>query len=395
MSNEDEDASLEVEEVEAVEAVDTTAPDVLEMSDEDFNSMSFDDVSADTAEESDDESTDIDAASSDTTDDNVEQSADAIDTPTEDVVDLSSNDKEDNSTLDSYEEDSSTNSDDEAKNSTKSTVDYKAEYEKILSPFRANNKEMQVENVEDALTLMKMGANYNKKMQALKPNLKIVKMLENNGLLDEARISNLIDLDKKNPEAIKKLIKDSGMDPLDIDVQEESEYTPSTYTVDDGEMELDNVLSEIKDSTGFKDTIDIISNKWDESSKKVLVGNPGVIRVINEHVERGIYAKISTVVERERMLGRLTGLNDIEAYKQVGDLINAQGGFAADPNINKDATNTETAGKKLDTKVDPKLKTRKRAASHTQSTKVGKEPEFNPLSMSDEDFEKETLGKYM
>ncbi|RLD76246.1 MAG: hypothetical protein DRJ15_15705, partial [Bacteroidetes bacterium] len=138
---------------------------------------------------------------------------------------------------------------------TPKDIDYKAEYERLIAPFRANGKDMQIESVDDALTLMKMGANYNKKMAGLKPNLKLLKMLEKNDLLDESKLSFLIDLDQKNPGAVNKLIKDSGIDPLDIDTEKEDEYRPSTYTVDDKEVELDGVLDEIRDTQSFKDTL--------------------------------------------------------------------------------------------------------------------------------------------
>ena len=58
-------------------------------------------------------------------------------------------------------------------------LDYKAEYEKLLKPFKANGRDIQVGSVDDAIALMQMGANYNKKMAALKPNMKLLKMLEN------------------------------------------------------------------------------------------------------------------------------------------------------------------------------------------------------------------------
>ena len=67
-------------------------------------------------------------------------------------------------------------------------------------------------------------------------------MLENNGLLDEQKITYLIDLDKKNPDAIGKLIKESGIDPLDVNTQEEPKYTPGNYSVSDAQVNLDAVL---------------------------------------------------------------------------------------------------------------------------------------------------------
>lgn len=280
-------------------------------------------------------------------------------------------------------------SDKEAELSAEKTkVDYKNEYQKLLAPFKANGKEMQVDNVDDARTLMQMGANYNKKMAALKPNLKIVKMLEKHNLLDEEKLSFLIDLSKQNPDAINKLIKDSGVDPLDLDTEQASNYRPNSYTVNDKEVELDSILDEIRDTEAFNTTANIIGTKWDERSKQVLVDNPGLIKIINDHVEVGIFDKISAVVERERMLGRLNGLSDIEAYKHVGDAINAQGGFQSiSKPTNVKATNT----------VDPSLNKRKKAASSTKSTKTSTKVDdnFNPLSMSDEEFEKIASSKFI
>lgn len=276
-------------------------------------------------------------------------------------------------------------------------VDYKAAYEKLTAPFRANGKEMKVDNIDDAITLMQMGANYNKKMAALKPNLKLLKLLENNGLLNEEKISFLIDLEKKNPQAIGKLVKDSGLDPLDMEV-EQNGYKPQTYTVDDRELELDEVLGEIQDTPHFSKTIEVVTNKFDAKSKQIVADNPQLLKVINTHVERGIYDLISTEVERARMLGRLNGLSDLEAYKQVGDALEANGAF--DHLVTqRQATPPQRVAAPVPAKpkVDPKLNEKKRAASPTKAapTAVPNKEDFNPLALSDEEFEKLANTKLM
>lgn len=281
---------------------------------------------------------------------------------------------------------------------TTEEIDYKAIYEEVFAPFKANGKQMQVDNVEDVRQLMQMGANYSKKMQALQPNLKILKMLENNGLLDQSKLEFLIDLDKKNPDAIKKLVGDSGIDPLDIDTTD-VKYKPNTYGVSDREVELDGILEEIRDTESFNATIDVVGNKWDEKSKQIIVNEPSIIKTINQHMESGIYQIVSEAVERERVLGRLNGLSDLEAYKQVGDAINARGGFAhlageakAQPKVISSPSNVNRAKPT----VDPKLASRKKAASSTKSApSTKKQDSFNPLSMSDEEFEKIVASKFI
>lgn len=263
-------------------------------------------------------------------------------------------------------------------------IDYKALYKEVFKPFKANGKEMKVDSIEDVRQLMQMGANYNKKMAGLKPNLKLLKMLENNGLLDEEKVSYLIDLNKRDPEAIKKLLKESEIDPLDVDIHSEANYEPKKHVISDKELELDNVLAEIKETESFNTTINILGNQWDEKSKKVLVENPNIIKIINAHVGNGIYNTIMNEVERLKVLGKLEGLSDIEAYKAVGDAMYASKG-----------NNIKATTSKATNSSDPQLKDRKKAASQTKGVSSNAKSNFNPLAMSDDEFEKIAKSKYI
>lgn len=270
-------------------------------------------------------------------------------------------------------------------------IDYKAEYERLVAPFKANGRDMSVTSVDEALTLMKMGANYNKKMAALKPHLRLLKVLENNGLLDEEKISYLVDLDKKSPEAINKLVKDSGLNPMDFDAEKAGAYKPTKHSVDDRELELDTVLDELQDSPVYNRVLQVISNEWDGPSKQIVANNPGLLKVINDQVANGVYDIITAEIQRERVFGRLSGLSDIEAYRQVGDAIHARGGFNH-LGSSQGKTNTEpvVVAPKPKKDGDDKLKEKRRAAGiASSSAPVSKQAnEFNPLAMSDAEFAK-------
>jgi hypothetical protein len=269
-------------------------------------------------------------------------------------------------------------------------LDYEAEYKKLLSPFKASGRQVQINNVDEAVQLMQMGADYNKKMAGLKPSLKLLKMLENNELLDEGKISYLIDLDKKNPEAITKLIKESGIDPLEVDVNADTEYKPNTYTVNDGQLELDRVLDDIKETDSFNDTMEIVGNKWDESSKRALWDKPEDLVSINVQVGNGIYKQIDTNVQNQRMLGNLKGLSDIDAYRAVGTFMQENRLFEGQtPKPNPPA---DVIAETTNTDSSPELKDRKKAASTTNAAPSKKKSKnnYNPLALSDEEFEKVT-----
>lgn len=273
------------------------------------------------------------------------------------------------------------------------TAEQKAQdYDRLMAPFKANGRDFQVKNVDEAVRLMQMGANYNKKMAGLKPSLKILKMLENNQLLDESKLSFLIDISKNDQAAIQKLLQDNKIDPLSIDLENAPKYTPVSHAVSDSSVELDQVLDDVQASPTGQRTIQIVAQQWDEPSKRILVENPQLINVINQQVASGIYDQINTEVERRRMLGDLNNVSSIEAYKAVGDEMQAQGLLQAQP-----AAQSETPPAPVTTRVKAPTETeadriaaaKAKAAAPTKTTQRQAKQEFNPLAMSDEEFEKQ------
>ena len=281
-------------------------------------------------------------------------------------------------------------------------LDYKAEYEKLLKPFKANGRDIQVGSVDDAIALMQMGANYNKKMAALKPNMKLMKMLENHDLLSEDKLNYLIDLSRKDAGAINKLIKESGIDPLTLDTEKADGYTPKSYKVDEREIELDMVLEQIQHSQAYPKTLEVVSKQWDPASRQVVANSPQLLKIINDHVDRGIYDVISAEVERERIFGRLNGMSDIEAYRQVGDSIQARGGF---DHLSQKRTDQGQQAPARPVVVQPKprvadndkLREMRKAASTSKPASASAAPasDFNPLALSDEDFSKLVQPKFL
>ena len=375
-------------------------PSYLEMSDEEIMNSSFPaEVPAPAAEEKVDEADDEPADTQDAEDPEVTDAddEDAGTAAEEDAAGADDKKEEEDPEAKAPESDSEKKPEKKAEESDKKpdeqAIDFEAEYKRLLAPFKANGRDIAVKSVDDAIALMQMGANYNKKMAALKPNLKLMKLLENNGLLSEDKIGFLIDLEKKNPAAINKLVKDSGIDPMDLDAEKASGYKQTAYTVDDREIELDTVLDEIQGSPSYNRTLEIVSTKWDAASKQVIAGNPQLLKVINGHVDSGIYDLISKEIESERLFGRLNGLSDIEAYRQVGDALHAKGAFnslaqGSSQNQQKPATPPVVVTPKPKVE-DDKLKDKRRAASSTKPAAPTSTPkDFNPLAMSDEEFNK-------
>lgn len=306
-------------------------------------------------------------------------------------------DKDDSDDADSKDADEKGDGDDKA-DAPDPVKDF---YDKITAPFKANGREMKVDSAEDAVRLMQMGANYNKKMAALKPGLKILKMLEKHELLDEGKLGFLIDLNKKDAAAIAKLVKDANIDPLDLEKTGTDGYQPNTYTVDDAEIDLDEAIADLRETTHGAKVIQLVGTKWDGPSKQVVANSPQLLTVLSDHMASGVYDLISQEVEKERVLGKLKGLSDIAAYKQVGDAIQERGGF---DHLFKKAPAAETPPPQKKTVVvtksksaDPALDAKRKAASPPKQTTAGKQPDpdFSPLAMSDEEFERQSLKKFL
>ena len=277
-----------------------------------------------------------------------------------------------------------------------SLVDYKTEYEKLMAPFKANGSDMQVKSVDDAIQLMKMGAGFHKKMAALKPNLRQMKLLEKHGLLDDEKLNYLIDLHNRDPKAIQKLLKESNIDPLDIDVKAETNYKPTDRKISDKELDLDNVLNEIRDTPTFQKTLNVVSNQWDESSQNTIASEPQIISIINGHIADGTFDVVMKRVDYERSLGRLSGVSDFEAYKQMGNALANEGVLqrvGASQQTVQSQPNVQPP--KAESQEEIERQKKKRAASPTKGSKTTAAPAFDPLDMSDEDFAKLDINKYI
>lgn len=276
----------------------------------------------------------------------------------------------------------------------KGEIDYKAAYENMLSPLKANGKTMNIDSIDDMRKLAQMGANYNKKMAAMKPSMKILKMLEKNDLLEEGKLNFLIDLHKQDPDAIKKLLRDSKIDTDTLSMDDEIKYKPTQHGVGDNEVELDAAIEAIKDTPSYSRTLKVVGSDWDDKSKQIVADNPDLIRVINDQITSGIFDKISNEVEKERVFGRLGDISDIEAYRQIGEAMEKKGEFKqdekGDPADEDSPEKKEAATKK---KADDEKRRAKRQAlkdnKKLPEKKSKRDKDFNPLSLSDEDYLKE------
>jgi len=212
----------------------------------------------------------------------------------------------------------------------KPAVDFAAEYAKLVgSPIKANGKEIVLKNTDEVLRLVQQGANYNKRMEELKPARKSAAILESAGLLgNDVALSHMIDLYNGNPQAIAKMIKDLKIDIYSLDLDAGDKYTPVSHLQSDEAVTFQDTLKEVRTLEGGKEAM-LLIDSWDQKSKDMIWGNSAAVRQIYDYKQTGIYDTVATEVERRKTLGQIPeGTPFIVAFQAVGEEIAAQAAAA-------------------------------------------------------------------
>ena len=204
-------------------------------------------------------------------------------------------------------------------------------YKQVTAPFKADGKDIQVRSPEDAIRLMQMGVNYSRRMHEMKPLRAQNEMLKAQGLDNPDKLNFMIEVMKGKPEAIQKLLKDSKIDPIDIDVSKEVPYKPVDHRVDPKTMAFREAIETTLASEGGSDLIKDINSSWDDLSKEALRDQPAIFQNLLAQKKSGVYVQIKKELDYQRTMGFLTDVPFVQAYHQVGDAMQKAGVFG--PNL--------------------------------------------------------------
>jgi len=182
-------------------------------------------------------------------------------------------------------------------------------YKEMMKPFKANGKTVQARTPEEAIRLMQMGAGHIKYQTQVRPLLAQVKTLENAGITN-SDLNFLVELHNKNPEAIKKLVRDADIDPYDIVVDDNAKeadktYQPKNYLATEDQVALEEVLREVQEQPEGEALLKAVRVDWDQSSRKMALDEPNVLRILTEQKQSGVYDLITAEIDRRKTLGEL------------------------------------------------------------------------------------------
>lgn len=392
------------------------------MSDEDFDQLDPDVLFADQAEDDDsqndsagqdnaddhqDDNNDDDDQGSeqddnsandndDTTDDNDAENQDQSDDTDQGNDDDAEGEQEDDQTQQEQKQQTAAGKTknkpvEQKQEAAEQTVDVQEFHAKITAPFKANGKDYQISSPEEAISLMQKGLNYNAKMNGIKDYVSAGRMLEQHELLNKPEeLAFLIDLYNKKPEAMAKLIKDSGIDAYELGEEKAEGYKPTPIQApSENVYQLREIIAANKEDAHFNAMYADVTN-WDDTSQQAILNNPDTLLVLQAHKANGAY---DTIMKRVNHAIDVQGSKVPVAnlYFQFGKEIYGNGNGGGNNNAQATHSTNNTPAKVTKT-VDPKLAEKRKNLGGLKNTVKSKSTSQvstaeELYSMSDEEFE--------
>lgn len=211
--------------------------------------------------------------------------------------------------------------DGDAEAADEQTTEAEAKVDTALQPaqkyrYRANGKDYEFSEDEIKQQFPKVFAqamDYTKKMQAIKPWRKTIDAIEQSKLSHDD-VSLMIDVLKGDKAAIATVLKRTGVDTLELDIDSDSKYVPKSYGRDESVLAIKDIVDEISQDQEYAVTSRIIDKEWDEGSWKEISSNPILIKQLHIDVKNGDFAKVQPIAEKMKLYNPGQG-TDLDYYK--------------------------------------------------------------------------------
>ena len=272
-------------------------------------------------------------------------------------------------------------------------IDYKAFYESVTKDFKAAGKMMPgVKDPDKFIKALQMATDYALKTAALKPVLKKAKMLED---VTDEEFTEMLDFRKRNPEVIKKALKEANLDPIDLDL-EDIQYTPQSKIMSDADYEFKETIEKLsqEDAVAFQRTQNIVLNELDNSSKTTVLSNPHILAALQSEVASGRFEKIQAQALQLKAFGGYNNVPDIELYSFIANEMDKQAlqKQGIQNNLTAGEMNTPVTST-VQTKpsvsvVDPELEDKRARAGIQIKPTTNVVKKYDPTKLSDEEFMK-------
>ena len=195
--------------------------------------------------------------------------------------------------------------------------------------YKANGKTMKpFMDVDSIIQMHQYGFGFHKKNEEFNKFRPVLKTLQENGLIDNpTELNYLLDLKNKNPEAIKKLIKESGLDVIsDYDPEEKIDFQPGQYVEQNQNTVVDQIFDAAKVMGIEEQLINTIETNFDDETQRVFVEDPIVRKEFMEHIQTGQFDNIDTRVKQLEISDTTGGFRQLPYVKRYAIAMNQVNG---------------------------------------------------------------------
>ena len=221
---------------------------------------------------------------------------------------------EDDSDTENEDADESAETEDEQTDNTEKESDEVVQPTQEILKVKANGQEYEFtldEMKSQFGSIFAKAQDYTKKTQALKEYRKTIDIVQNAGLSDND-LNLFADVLKGDKDAIAAVLKRTGVDALDLDV-ENVNYAPKNYGRNDTELAIKDIVDDISADKEYVITHNILEKQWDSKSREKFIEDPNMIKGLHIDVKSGLYDKLNPIMQKLKIYDGATR-SDLDYY---------------------------------------------------------------------------------
>mgnify|MGYP003082727332 FL=1 len=202
----------------------------------------------------------------------------------------------------------------------------------LTKPFKASGREVVFKDPQDILRLMQQGFDYQKKMAGFKPQKRIIKTLEQHGLLDEAKLNQLIELSQGKPEAVAQFLKDRNIDTFELPDVEEKPHQYGNYMVNEQQVEFEEKVNELRGTQYGNAVLNFVNSLPDQDFTTVF-NNQRILDDLAFHAQSGLLDDALNQLAADRAVGKVpSDMTPLDAYNAISGYLYQQNQAKYNPN---------------------------------------------------------------
>lgn len=360
-------------------------PDVNSLSDEEFDKV-FDSLSDDTEDSVEEDATIPDmndpieepeeesVEEPETTEEESEEEEDTVEQPEESKEDTEQEPDEEAATGESKEDAEESTQEEPTKSEGYNFAEIPMD-ELLPMEIAANGVKVKA-TMNELVEGFKKGMNYTQKMQELAPLRKSLSIVSSNDLTEED-LNLLVEAKGGSKEALAKLMSKGDIDPLDVEVEEHSNYKPADYGKDEVDVDMDIVRKEILADTENSVIVQEAVKSMPEDMYARVSESSGNLKALHQDVRAGIYQEVMPeVMKLQALYGKTEPTMD--TYVKVANKLHDE----------RNATAEKVTSQKA-VKDEARATNRKRVAQTSKSPKKDSVLKTDIKAMNDDEFDAE------